>query len=106
MRQRSEISHAADPQSRCPKYLASLIFCSPGSVAQLNASQGIMPLIVDWLREDARILIFTYQKYLVLWNVNLENYQNKNVKDIALINVVEELNGMHPPINVEVVRNY
>ena len=57
-----------------------------------------LPLIMDWLREDIRVIISTYEKYLVLWNVKLNDYMN-----IALRKVVEELNGMHPQINVEVV---
>ena len=52
-----------------------------------------LPLIMDWLREDIRVSISTYEKYLVLWNVKLNDYMN-----IALRKVVEELNGMHPQI--------
>ena len=48
--------------------------------------------------------ISTYEKYPVLWNVKLKVYKNKNVEDIALRKVVEELNGVHPEINVEVVQ--
>ena len=70
-------------------------------MAQLSASQGV---IESGLMLPLIVLISTYQKYPVLWNVKLKDYKNKNVKDIALMNVAEELNGMHPQINVEVVR--
>ena len=105
-----DLATLSRPAKSLPKISSKFDIYSPGSVAQLSASQGVMesglmlPLIMDWLREDVRVLIFTYEKYSVLWNVKLKDYKNKNVKDIALRKVVDEFNVMHPQINVEVVR--